>query len=78
MNIKFENVVKTELFCNIGAGECFATDINTPDQLICMKVMGSGDEFDNAVELQSGEIIHFDDGEEVIPIRAELKVRMGG
>ena len=77
MDIKFENTFKKELFCNIGVGECFADDLNTPDEMICMKIMGAGDEMDNAVELQSGEVLHFDDDEEVILIDTELKVRLG-
>jgi hypothetical protein len=43
-----------------------------------MRIMGCGDELDNAVELQSGEALHFDDDEKVVPIKAELKVRFGG
>ncbi len=78
MNVRFENEIKVELFCNIGIGDCFAVDLNTPDQLICMRIMGCGDEWDNAVELQNGEAVHFDDDEKVIPIKAELKVRFGG
>jgi hypothetical protein len=78
MDIKFENAFKKELFCNIGVGECFAVDLSTPDEMICMRIMGCGDESDNAVELQSGEAVHFDDDEEVILIDAELKVRLGG
>ena len=78
MDISFENVVKKELFCNIGVGECFADDLNTLDQIICMKIMGASDEVDNAVDLQSGEILHFDDDEEVVLIDAELKVRLNG
>lgn len=78
MDIKFEHAFKKELFYKIGVGECFAVDINTPDEMFCMKIMGAGDEFDNAVELQSGEILHFDDDEEVVLIDTELKVRLGG
>ena len=78
MDIKFEDVIKTELFWNIKAGECFIYSLKTPDQMICMKIMGCGDEADNAVELQSGEALHFDNDEEVVLIDAELKVRLGG
>ena len=78
MDIRFENRFKTELFCNIGVSECFAIDLNTPDEMICMRLMRYGNESDNAVELQSGETVHFDDDEEVILIDAELKVRLGG
>lgn len=78
MNVRFENEVKTELFFNVGVGDCFAVDLNTPDQMICMRITGSGDGLDNAVELQSGEVLHFDDDESVTPIKAVLNVRFGG
>lgn len=79
MKVNFENGVKTELFCNIQAGECFVVDLNTTDQMICMKVWGCNNpQKHNAVDLQGGEIFSFDDDEEVIPIYSELKVRLGG
>lgn len=74
MDIKFENSLKTELFCNIEVGECFVVDLNTPDQIICMKTFGEV----NAVDLQGGETFHFDDDEEVIPIKVEITARLGG
>jgi len=79
MDVKFENSLKTELFFNIGVGECFAVDLNTPDQMICMKTLD--DPYTgrfNAVELEGGQIFHFEDDEEVIPIKVELKVWLGG
>lgn len=79
MDVKFENTVKTELFCNIEVGECFVVDLNTPDQLICMKTFR--DNFSNevnAVDLQCGETFHFDNDEEVIPIKVEITARLGG
>ena len=78
MDVKFENKIRTELFCNIQAGECFATDLNTPDQIICMKVWGDiyGDA--NAVGLEAGTLLYFEDDEIVTPIKTELKVRLDG
>ncbi len=74
MDIKFENVAKTVLFCNIQIGECFAVDLNTPDEMVCMRIYLDH----NAVELQTGEIVCFTDDDEVVPVEAELKVRLGG
>lgn len=78
MDIKFENKIKTELFCNIMVGECFAVDLHTPDEIICMKVYDTKDFVKNAVELQSGELYYFDGDEEVIPVNTELTVRLVG
>lgn len=74
MDVKFKNSLKTELFCNIEVGECFVVDLNTPDQIICMKTFGEV----NTVDLQGGETFHFDDDEEVIPIKVEITARLGG
>ena len=74
MNISYENKNKTELFCNILLGECFAVDINTPDQMICMRVWGECDEY-SAVDLESGKFLCFDYNEKVVPIKTELKVK---
>jgi hypothetical protein len=79
MDIKFKNVAKTELFCNIEVGECFVVDFNTPDQIICMKTFEDpvgGDA--NTVDLQTGEVYHFDDDEEVIPLKVQITARLGG
>jgi hypothetical protein len=78
MDIRFENGVKTELFCNVGIGDCFVVDPNTPDQIICMKVYPDTTGKINAVDLEGGELMGFEDDEEVILIDAELKVRLGG
>lgn len=79
MDVKFKNVLKTELFCNIQVGECFVVDLNTPDQMICMKTFR--DDFShevNVVDLEGGETFHFDDDEEVIPVKVEITARLGG
>ena len=78
MDVKFENKVKKELFCNIQVGECFVVDLFTPDEMICMRMYQPENSEDNAVELLSGEVYHFDDDEEVVPIKTELTVRLGG
>ena len=68
---------KEQMFFNIAVGECFVVDLDTPDQTICMKTF-EGDSASNAVDLQSGETLYFGDGERVIPLKAELKVRLDG
>ena len=77
MDVKFENNLKTELFCNIEVGECFVVDLNTPDQMICMKAFNGG-YGEIAVDLEGGEILFFDDDEEVIPLKVEIVARLGG
>lgn len=76
MDNKFEITFKKELFYNIGVGECFAVDLSTPDEMICIKAYSSG-YGEIAVNLKSGEVLFPDDDEEVIPIKAELQVRLG-
>jgi len=79
MKVDFNReAIEREPFDNIEVGECFVVDLDTPDQTICIKIMGAGDELDNAVDLQGGSALHFDDDEEVVPLSAELKVRLGG
>lgn len=74
MKVNFENVAKEELFCNIRVGGCFAVDLNTPDQMICMRIC-----LDHiAIDLQTGKILCFTDEDEVVPLKAEIRARLGG
>ncbi len=78
MKIEFNREkIREEMFCNIAIGECFVVDLDTPDQIICMKTFGDGVD-GSAVDLQGGEVLFFEDAERVIPLDAELKVRPGG
>lgn len=78
MDIEFENEVKTDFFCNIRVGDCFAFGIHTPDEMVCMKIDNSDTYKDNAVDLQNGQTLYFADDDEIILIDAKLKVRLGG
>lgn len=78
MKVEFNReTVKEEMFCNITVGECFVVDLGTPDQIICMKTFGDGVD-GSAVDLQGGEVLFFEDAERVVPLEADLKVRLGG
>lgn len=78
MKIIFENEIKPQPFGNIAVGECFIDGLNTSNQIICMKIEGSNNEIDNAVDLEDGEVLSYDYDEEVTPISIEVKVRLGG
>lgn len=76
MKINFNREeIKEQFFCNVLVGECFAVDLNTPNQAIYIKIWGGKS---NAADLLTGEAVHFEDNEEVILLEAELKVRLGG
>ena len=62
MKVDFNReAIEREPFDNIVIGECFVVELDTADQTICMKVMGAGDEMDNAVAAFVENEPQFDD-----------------
>lgn len=79
MDINFEiEGIKTCTFNGVAVNECFAINFGTPDQIICIKAY---DERygEVAMNLENGIILfHLNNDEKVVPLNAELKVRLGG